>query len=241
MQIPNRARIPRSSWANDTSGRTRRARIHATVVTATQDMLQPDTVRRSTRRRSGCRCRFLLRARVLSRIETCGMAANNTRDKDGEHDGGGEDGCQLAVGRLRVPDDMAIMALHDTESPGQLRLRVPTDPAILSDVRRVLRAWLQHQGAGADDVTEVIIAVHEACANAIEHGYSDAAREFELNALAGVGELAVTVRDRGRWRAPRERNRGRGLAMIAAAMDEVDINRSPAGTEVTMRRRLTGR
>jgi anti-sigma regulatory factor (Ser/Thr protein kinase) len=61
---------------------------------------------------------------------------------------------------------------------------------------------------------------------------------FELEALHDEGVVTLTVRDTGRWRAPRGANRGRGLKMIAAAVDELDVHTTDAGTEVVMRRRL---
>ena len=54
------------------------------------------------------------------------------------------------------------------------------------------------------------------------------------------GVVTLIVRDSGRWRAPRGTHRGRGLKMIEAATDELEVNSSDAGTEVVMRRRLAG-
>jgi anti-sigma regulatory factor (Ser/Thr protein kinase) len=102
----------------------------------------------------------------------------------------------------------------------------------------VLRRWLTERGGEAEDVAEVTIAVSEACANAIEHAYSPAPANFGLRARAENDEVIVTVSDTGRWRAPRGQNRGRGLSIIVAAMDDVQIERTPEGTEVMMRRRL---
>jgi anti-sigma regulatory factor (Ser/Thr protein kinase) len=85
----------------------------------------------------------------------------------------------------------------------------------------------------------VTIAVSEACANAIEHAYSPAPASFEVHAWGQNGEITVAVRDQGQWRASRGQNRGRGLSIMAAAMDDVQIDRGSSGTEVVMRRRLT--
>jgi anti-sigma regulatory factor (Ser/Thr protein kinase) len=49
------------------------------------------------------------------------------------------------------------------------------------------------------------------------------------------------VRDDGHWRPPRGHNRGRGLSIIVAAMDDVQIDRTAEGTEVVMRRHITGK
>jgi anti-sigma regulatory factor (Ser/Thr protein kinase) len=109
---------------------------------------------------------------------------------------------------------------------------------VLSEVRRTLRRWLYEQGAGAEDLSEVTIAVNEACTNAIEHAYSPAPATFELAARKDDGQLTVVVRDTGKWRSPRGQHRGRGLKIIESAMDDVELNRSVDGTELVMRRRI---
>jgi GAF domain-containing protein/anti-sigma regulatory factor (Ser/Thr protein kinase) len=156
-----------------------------------------------------------------------------------------EEACTLALSAL-VPrdglrDDVAIVALQNAAVPAELHLRLPAEPKTLAHVRRVLRRWLVARGADEGDVAEVTIAVSEACANAIEHAYSPAPASFELEAFGNNGEITVAVRDEGRWRAPRGTNRGRGLAIMVAAMDDVQIDRTSTGTEVVMRRRLRHR
>ncbi|HKO27355.1 MAG TPA: SpoIIE family protein phosphatase [Solirubrobacteraceae bacterium] len=153
-----------------------------------------------------------------------------------------EAACVLAMAKL-VPDeglrdDAAIVALQNSAVPAELHMRLPAQPKTLAHVRRVLRRWLISQGADEGDVAEVTIAVSEACANAIEHAYSPAPAAFELHATADDGEVTVAVRDEGRWRPPRGSNRGRGLSIMVAAMDDVQIDRKDTGTRVVMRRRL---
>ncbi|MGN6869197.1 MAG: ATP-binding protein, partial [Solirubrobacteraceae bacterium] len=153
-----------------------------------------------------------------------------------------EQACRNAMGGLVPPegldDDAAMLVLHNHPVPTQLRLHLAADPATLADVRRVMRRWLRERGAGDDDVTEITLAVGEACANAIEHAYSPAPAAFELDATGDNGEVTVAVRDEGRWRPPRGSNRGRGLSIMVAAMDDVQIDRTDTGTRVVMRRRL---
>jgi serine phosphatase RsbU (regulator of sigma subunit)/anti-sigma regulatory factor (Ser/Thr protein kinase) len=156
-----------------------------------------------------------------------------------------EDACTAAVADL-VPieglrDDVAIVALQNSPVPHELHLQLPAEPKTLAQVRRILRRWLVERGADEGDVAEVTIAVSEACANAIEHAYSPAPADFQLDAWGTNGEITVAVRDTGQWRPPRGQNRGRGLSIIIAAMDDVQIDRMENGTEVVMRRRLRHR
>jgi anti-sigma regulatory factor (Ser/Thr protein kinase)/putative methionine-R-sulfoxide reductase with GAF domain len=153
-----------------------------------------------------------------------------------------EEACMWAVSVLVPPDglrdDVAIVALQNSAVPAELHLRLPAEPKTLANVRRMLRRWLFSRGAGDAEVAEVTIAVSEACADAIEHVYPPARASFELDAVGANGEITIAVRDAGRWRAPRGQNRGRGLSIMVAAMDDVQIDRTDAGTEVVMRRRL---
>jgi serine phosphatase RsbU (regulator of sigma subunit)/anti-sigma regulatory factor (Ser/Thr protein kinase) len=156
-----------------------------------------------------------------------------------------EEACSAAVAEL-VPleglrDDVAIVALQNSPVPSELHLHLPAEPKTLAHVRRILRRWLLDRGADEGDVAEVTIAVSEACSNAIEHAYPPAPSNFQLDAWGQNGEITVAVRDTGRWRPPRGQNRGRGLSIIVAAMDDVQIDRMETGTEVVMRRRLRHR
>ena len=153
-----------------------------------------------------------------------------------------EDACALAVAKL-VPaeglrDDVAIVALQNAAVPSELNLTLPAEPKTLAHARRILRRWLNERGADEGDVAEITIAVSEACANAIEHAYAPSPATFDLHARARDGEITFTIRDGGRWRPPRGQNRGRGLSIIVAAMDDVQIDRTAEGTEVVMRRRI---
>lgn len=153
-----------------------------------------------------------------------------------------EEACRLAVEQM-VPfeglrDDVAIIAVQNGVIPIELRMRLPADPRVLAQVRRALRRWLRDHGADARETTEMTLAVSEACTNAIEHAYSPAAAEFMLQAHERAGEIEISVIDAGRWRAPRQGNRGKGMAIINAAMDAVEVDSGEGGTRVVMRRRV---
>ncbi len=103
----------------------------------------------------------------------------------------------------------------------------------------MMRRWLREQDVPASVVAEVTLAVNEACANAVEHAYSPGPATFLLDATVDDDRLTVSVSDSGSWRAPREADRGRGLTIIRAAMDEVEVRRSGGGTEILMTRTLS--
>jgi serine phosphatase RsbU (regulator of sigma subunit)/anti-sigma regulatory factor (Ser/Thr protein kinase) len=135
-------------------------------------------------------------------------------------------------------DDVAIVAVQNGVVPAELHLRLSATPGALARVRHELRRWLRSKGATDDALVEITIAASEASANVVEHAYSPAPAEFELDAAVAEGEVTLTIRDGGQWRTPRGEHRGRGLTIINTAMDHVEVNASSSGTEISMRRRL---
>ena len=139
-------------------------------------------------------------------------------------------------------DDVALLALQPVMLvPERLAFTLPAEPSALRSARRALRRWLRECEAADDEGYEIVLACNEAFANAIEHAYGPQDGWVEMNAALVKGEISITIRDFGRWREPRGHNRGRGLAIIEALMDSVEIaNNSNEGTEVRMSRRLEG-
>jgi anti-sigma regulatory factor (Ser/Thr protein kinase) len=108
-------------------------------------------------------------------------------------------------------------------------------------MRRSLSSWLAALGAGEDESYDILLAVGEAAANAVEHAYGPVDEQFVLTAEIVEGEVHLTVADQGRWRPARGTNRGRGIDLMRQLMDEVDVTMADHGTVVRMRRRLGDR
>ncbi len=140
----------------------------------------------------------------------------------------------------RSSDDIAVVAVRLPAKLGErLELRLPAEPESLVSVRSALRSWLAGIGATPDDVHDVTLACNEACANAIEHPRSPSERAFEVEAEAADGEVSVTVRDFGQWRPPLPNpDRGRGMTLMEAFAEDVEVKPSPLGTEVRLRHRV---
>jgi serine phosphatase RsbU (regulator of sigma subunit) len=145
------------------------------------------------------------------------------------------------LGGTNGEDDVAVLAVRLEELGAHLYLDVPADPSVLASTRRTLRRWLHGVGVGEVETTKVLAAVGEACANAIEHGSNGAyptrasMPSFVLEGMVDDDGLCVHVRDRGRWRAPRGGNRGRGLLLMHALSDDVVVDTDEVGTDVTLR------
>jgi PAS domain S-box-containing protein len=140
-------------------------------------------------------------------------------------------------------DDVALVAVHlEPTSSSKLSLRFPADPEALGPLRTTLRAWLESHGAAEDEVFDILVAVNEACSNAVEHPIGSNGSDVGLQAEVIDGEVSIDIRDRGRWRPAGERDdRGRGLEFMQALMENVDVARSPDGTHVRLRRQLRKR
>ena len=155
---------------------------------------------------------------------------------------GAEEACLVAMDRMipaRGPrDDVAVIALRNNPVPDALDMCLPAQPNYLGHVRRMLARWLRANDVTGEAAAEITIAVSEACANAIEHAYSPGRGSFRVEVARDGDQALITVSDQGHWRPPRGENRGRGLTIMRAAMDDIDVNLGEAGTRVSMRRRI---
>jgi PAS domain S-box-containing protein len=136
-------------------------------------------------------------------------------------------------------DDVALLALRTVPVAGErLHLELPAEPKALKSLRSTLGRWLEEAGAASDESQEIQLACHEACSNVIEHAYRFGEAPLEVEGWVENGEVVLAIRDNGDWRAPRETNRGRGLGLMEALMDRVEILPGETGTTVEMQRRL---
>ncbi len=151
--------------------------------------------------------------------------------------------CDEVVGAMQAAsapfDDVIVVALRYTPIVSdRLHRVIPARPDELAPLRATVRAWLDARGVGADGQFCVLQSLNEACANAVEHAYSDGMTgdvEVEI-AEDGEGFLRVVVRDHGRWRPPNHRDdaRGRGTALMRHLSREFSRQSGPDGTLVTL-------
>ena len=105
-------------------------------------------------------------------------------------------------------------------------------------MRRALTRWLEQAGATTDESYAIQLACHEACTNAIEHGYRFGDATFEVGGELRDWELTLTVQDSGGWRSAGDLDRGRGFALMEGLMDSVEVSPGREGTTVVMKRVL---
>ena len=122
---------------------------------------------------------------------------------------------------------------------GYYRIRFAADPVQLIFFRGGLNAWLEQLRWPEADRVDAVLAISEACTNAVDHAYATG----DLGDVEVVGRLVVgardrsivvVVRDEGRWRDPGSGGPGYGLRAVHECMEQVRIRHDAGGTVVTM-------
>ena len=144
----------------------------------------------------------------------------------------------VAVGGLPHEDDIAVLVMQRRAARDvrDLDLTVPSIPTSLAEIRAAVRRWLSTAGAPRDVAEDMLVAIGEACSNAIEHAYGPGGGTVQVRLVYNPPEVVATIRDSGEWRPPRGSNRGRGTALMHALSDGAEIDHSPDGTTVTLRK-----
>lgn len=138
-------------------------------------------------------------------------------------------------------DDIAIVFYRPDPAP--LVIDDEATAARLTDVRHRLAAWLCANGVAETEVADMVLVVNEACSNSVEHAYRgrDPGR-MRVEAQIRGDRLHVCVTDFGSWKTPPEDpgTRGRGLLLMGAVSDRMDVDGTPGGTTVDMTFQLPG-
>jgi serine/threonine-protein kinase RsbW len=122
----------------------------------------------------------------------------------------------------------------------QLELRA--EPSQLVVARRFADEAAARFGLEERERHEFTFAVNEAVSNAIEHGRPSPEGTIRMQVAAENGGLVFEVEDFGTFRPATPAHdpfpeRGRGLAFMAATVDEVDVRRGESGTLVRLYKR----
>jgi len=108
----------------------------------------------------------------------------------------------------------------------------------LTDVRHRLAEWLRSENVPDSLTADIVLVVNEACSNSVEHAYRG--REpgtMRIEASIDERQVTVQVADSGSWKTPPADpgTRGRGLLLMRALSDLVELDGTAAGTTVGMR------
>ena len=141
------------------------------------------------------------------------------------------------TGDVAQDDDVALLFLRNLADAPSLSTTLPPDPAALAGLRDTVRDWLTIQGVAPDTREDLVLACDEACANAIGHAFwGRPGQPIQVELRRDERDVVVRLRDSGRWREDEvDRDRGRGIEIMRALMDDVEIRTGNDGTIVTLR------
>lgn len=132
-------------------------------------------------------------------------------------------------------DDVALVLYRVGRMP--LVIDTLATAAQLTEIRKRLTAWLTAGGVGDPAASDLVLVVNEACSNCVEHAYrGQEPGRMHVHAEQRGASVRVRVTDFGSWKVPATDpgTRGRGLLLMRAVSDDVDLDGTPAGTTVDM-------
>jgi anti-sigma regulatory factor (Ser/Thr protein kinase) len=137
----------------------------------------------------------------------------------------------------RPTDDVALLLLHrDATAATELEFAMDARAQSLLMIRRAVTRWLEDLEVPPAVATEIVMAVHEAAANVVEHAYGPTGGTITITAKREGDQVDVLVRDSGTWRGSSRGDRGNGLLLMRGLMDSVLVDTSADGTVVQLRR-----
>lgn len=126
------------------------------------------------------------------------------------------------------------------------QFEITAHPQNAAQARERVRELALRAGLGGLDLADVEIAVGEAVTNAILYGSPTAASRIGIVSGLGGGAFFVEVRDQGRGFDPASLHEeddhdalgGRGIRLMRALMDQVDLHYNGVGMIARLSKRL---
>lgn len=138
-------------------------------------------------------------------------------------------------------DDVTLLVLRSPVStPNMLLRKTHATPEALAPLRCDVRAWMRAAEIPEPAATSLLVAVGEACMNAVQHAYTSEMHPMLRVEASRVGdEVVVNVTDTGTWKAQSPRSRGgRGIDIMRKLATDVTVQRRVSGTTVTFREHI---
>ena len=130
--------------------------------------------------------------------------------------------------------------MSDTAPAPEVVLNMPARPEGVGVVRQALAGMADALAFDASVLSDMKMAVTEACTNVVVHAYDEDEGILEVEMRAAEDGLEIVVRDHGSGIQPRPTRHsppalGLGLPLIAALSDAFELRGSAgSGTEVRM-------
>lgn len=132
-----------------------------------------------------------------------------------------------------------------------MHIETLANEASLSSIRRLIRSELKEMGAPPSQAFDCLVAVTEACTNALQHGRNDPSSPdpritWEIDSALARFQIQDYSNQQGAEpstaeleKEPPPRDGGYGLQMMRQLMDEVAIDFTSRGTTVSMSKRFS--
>ena len=123
---------------------------------------------------------------------------------------------------------------------GHFETHVELALTALASLRHSLDAWLEGGGMGEPPRAAVVLATHEAVANAIQH--AGAPSPVVVRGDADGDGVVIEVSDDGHWKPPADppsEERGRGLTLIRSLVSDAQVWTGDRGTTVRIHQHAT--
>lgn len=133
-------------------------------------------------------------------------------------------------------------------SSTSLHLEIPARPEQLGPARRAVAAFMRERHWDGDDADALLLAVGEACSNAVSYGgvgKVDPHFSVSCSCLEG-GSLQIDVRNQGSGFSPDlntvslmpgdDAEHGRGFGLMRALVDDVQVLSEAGSTTVRLRK-----
>ena len=130
--------------------------------------------------------------------------------------------------------------MSDNAPAPEVVLNMPARAEGVGVVRQALAGMADALAFDAAVLSDMKMAVTEACTNVVVHAYDEGSGQLEVQMLAGTDDLTIVVRDHGTGIQPKPARTeppalGLGLPLIAALSDAFELRGSVGeGTEVRM-------
>ncbi len=133
-------------------------------------------------------------------------------------------------------DDVATLTIAANDAPStHFSFAVSALPMAVPIVRRSLDRYARRLGIDEDRRFALLTATGEALANAVEHAYDGTPGLVRVSAGTADRALSISIEDEGKWKpAQRRDERGRGLPLMRALMDGVEIRTHQGRTQVRL-------
>jgi PAS domain S-box-containing protein len=138
------------------------------------------------------------------------------------------------VDKDHLDDDVIVVCCRYAPPDATFERRVPAHPDQLGLLRAEVKQWLTERHIEPGDV---LIALGEACTNAVEHAYpADTDGDIEISLSDHRQRLSAQVRDSGVWRAINlgQSRGGRGLTIMNTLSTRFKRTSGPTGTTISM-------